>query len=147
MILNVLNKTATIIVTVFDVVITCAINIVVVPITLLYTAVTSQLSDRWKLSDISGIYYFWWSHKEKIIKCANSTGLSSHLNVLTKCPRLLLVLFVAVAVPVTIAAIIRLAIRAFSKRDTKKQDDIVIVETDKQRKQRRKTRRKNEAEN
>jgi hypothetical protein len=114
---------------VLDWIFTIVINAIVTPLSLLYTAITQTFGDKWKLSDLKGVYYFWWSHKDKIIKCSNSLGVTSVITKLSRAPRLMLIVFAVVVIPLVLCAATKLIIDGIGKKgEAKKDPNIIDVE-------------------
>lgn len=105
---------------------TTVVNIVVTPLSLLYTLLTQTAEGKWKLSDLSGIYYFWWSHRDKIIKCSNELGLTGVVTKHSKHPRTFMVVLGLVLLPIILAAAIRLLVQLCASKSENVEDDTVI---------------------
>ena len=74
---NLCDKAASALMTVFGFLSAVVINLITVPLSLLYTAVTETLSDRWKLDcEAPGVYYIWWSFNCQCVKCSCDSSFS-----------------------------------------------------------------------
>ena len=128
MIMDFVSKAASLLSNALELVFTVVINAIVTPLSLLYTAITQTFEGKWKLSDLSGVYYFWWSHKDKIIKCSNSLGVTTVLTKFSKAPRSMLIVFALTVIPLIICAATKLIVDGCSKKNPKDSNVIDVEE-------------------
>lgn len=97
---------------------TAILNCLLVPLSLLYTAISHALGDRWQLSDVvHGVYYLWWSRKEQSLK--------SPLGLISGCSRSSVFWFTVVAIPLIFAALLKVVTTSAQKN--KSDADILEV--------------------
>lgn len=144
MVLSHFEKLSEVVAKILEWIFTIVINAVVAPLSLLYSLTTKTLGSAWKMVDIPGIYYFWWSNRDKIIKYSNEdASVSSALSKIKGNPRVLLLLFALAVIPMIIAAAVKLLVRSWcpDNKDTGNIQDAEITQEPPELKLKRKPRK------
>ena len=119
MVLSVVSNVVSRVWQVIDAGFTVILNCLLVPLSLLYTAISHVLGGRWQLSDVvHGVYYLWWSRKEQSVK--------SPLGLITGCSRSSAFWFTVVAIPLILAALLKVV--TIAARKNKSGTDILEAE-------------------
>lgn len=93
-----------------DFIIMLLLNALVVPLTLIYTALSQKLSDSWALTSIPGIHYLWWSMADEVIKGSGNIRLDYLGGTKINSPRTLLSLFIISAPVLIIVEVISMCV-------------------------------------
>lgn len=97
-----LQNVAGVVLYTLDFIFALVLNLVIVPLSFLYSVVTRTAPVGFKLVHVSTTYVVWWSHRYSEIRCNRVTGPLCAGN-----PRLVLVIFTVVAPVMILAAILK----------------------------------------